>query len=267
MTVSFHLAGNFSTEPWLWGKEFRKVWLDSIRWGFFLLQFIQRIWPETTQVAKKLDVSSQFRAQKWREKKDGKTPNQIFPQKLSDEHLGVSKNRDTPKSSHSNRVFPYKAAILGYPNFWKHPFQIYCSLQIAVVLHFHCRYPPTSTIERISSAPKTCPHQPCGKSLSWMRILNPPRQLSQCPSVAPQPTGRHGGIFLVPPIFHVGSKKTLQRRETSSRSPRVFKTRGAISRELHEVVKANLVVVQKWTDVKNAWKKMNEDRMLRSGIN
>ena len=36
-------------------------------------------------------------------------------------HMGVSENRGTPKSSHFNRVFHYKASILGYPYFWKHP--------------------------------------------------------------------------------------------------------------------------------------------------
>ena len=111
---------------------------------------------------------------------------------------------------------------------------------------------PTNHAERVCRGWESWIHQ--DNFLSVLQLhLNPPDDM--------------GGFFLVPPIFHVGSKKTLQRRETSSRSPRVFKTRGAISRELHEVVKANLVVVQKWTDVKNAWKKMNEDRMLRSGIN
>ena len=33
--------------------------------------------------------------------------------------MGVSKNRGTPKSW----VFPYKPSILGYPYFWKHPYQ------------------------------------------------------------------------------------------------------------------------------------------------
>ncbi len=37
-------------------------------------------------------------------------------------HLGVSKNRGTPKSSHFSRVFHYKPSILGYHYFWKHPF-------------------------------------------------------------------------------------------------------------------------------------------------
>ena len=37
-------------------------------------------------------------------------------------HMGVSKNRGTPKSSHFNRRFHYKPSILGYPYFWKHPY-------------------------------------------------------------------------------------------------------------------------------------------------
>ena len=40
-------------------------------------------------------------------------------------HMGVSKNRGTPKSSILicfNRVFHYKPSILGYPHFWKHPY-------------------------------------------------------------------------------------------------------------------------------------------------
>ena len=37
------------------------------------------------------------------------------------EHLGVSKNRGvSPQIINSNRVFPYKPSILGYPYFWKH---------------------------------------------------------------------------------------------------------------------------------------------------
>ena len=36
-------------------------------------------------------------------------------------HVGVSKNRGTPKIIHFNRVFHYKPWILGYPYFWKHP--------------------------------------------------------------------------------------------------------------------------------------------------
>ena len=45
---------------------------------------------------------------------------------LCDElHVGVSKNRGTPKSSiliHFKRVFHYKPSILGaHPYFWKHP--------------------------------------------------------------------------------------------------------------------------------------------------
>ena len=39
--------------------------------------------------------------------------------------MGVSNNRGTPKSSHFNRVFHYKPSILGYPYFWKHPYNIY----------------------------------------------------------------------------------------------------------------------------------------------
>ena len=41
-------------------------------------------------------------------------------------YMGVSKNRGTPKSSHFNRVFPYKPSILGYLrylDFWKHPYR------------------------------------------------------------------------------------------------------------------------------------------------
>ena len=34
---------------------------------------------------------------------------------------GCFQNSGTPKSSHSNRVFPYKPSILGYHYFWKYP--------------------------------------------------------------------------------------------------------------------------------------------------
>ena len=36
--------------------------------------------------------------------------------------MGVSKNRGTLKSS---RVFHYKPSILGYPYFWKHPYNLF----------------------------------------------------------------------------------------------------------------------------------------------
>ena len=36
-------------------------------------------------------------------------------------HLDVSENSGTPKSSIFYRVFHYKPSILGYPYFWKHP--------------------------------------------------------------------------------------------------------------------------------------------------
>ena len=36
--------------------------------------------------------------------------------------MDVSENSGTPKSSHFNRVFHYKPSILGYPYFWKHPY-------------------------------------------------------------------------------------------------------------------------------------------------
>ena len=45
------------------------------------------------------------------------------------ECMDVSENSGTPKSSilnHFNRVFHYKPSILGYPYFWKHPYQ--CSI-------------------------------------------------------------------------------------------------------------------------------------------
>ena len=38
-------------------------------------------------------------------------------------YLSVSKNRGSPKSSTFDRVFHYKSSILGYPYFWKHPFE------------------------------------------------------------------------------------------------------------------------------------------------
>ena len=37
-------------------------------------------------------------------------------------YIGVSKNKGTPKIIHFNRGFHYKPSILGYPNFWKHPY-------------------------------------------------------------------------------------------------------------------------------------------------
>ena len=37
-------------------------------------------------------------------------------------HMDVSKNNGTPKSSIFSRVFHYKPSILGYPYFWKHPY-------------------------------------------------------------------------------------------------------------------------------------------------
>ncbi len=40
-------------------------------------------------------------------------------------HMDVSKNRGgwkPPQIIHFNRVFHYKLSILGYPNFWKHPY-------------------------------------------------------------------------------------------------------------------------------------------------
>ena len=39
--------------------------------------------------------------------------------------MDVSKNSGTPKSSIFSRVFHYKASILGYPYFWKHPYSDY----------------------------------------------------------------------------------------------------------------------------------------------
>ena len=41
-------------------------------------------------------------------------------------HMGVSKNRGTPKSSILIGVFHYKPSILGYPYFWKHPYFRVC---------------------------------------------------------------------------------------------------------------------------------------------
>ena len=48
-------------------------------------------------------------------------------------NLGVSENRDTPKSSHFSRIFHYKPSILGYPYFWKHPFRFWLLPWISVV--------------------------------------------------------------------------------------------------------------------------------------
>ena len=39
-------------------------------------------------------------------------------------YMDVSENSGTPKSSHFNRVFHYKPSILGYPYFWKHPYNV-----------------------------------------------------------------------------------------------------------------------------------------------
>ena len=52
---------------------------------------------------------------------------------LSFSHMGVSKNRGTPKSSHFNKVFHYKPSILGYHYFWKHP---YCFLMFVCSASF-----------------------------------------------------------------------------------------------------------------------------------
>ena len=38
------------------------------------------------------------------------------------QHMDVSENSGTPQIIHFNRVFHYKPSILGYPNFWKHPY-------------------------------------------------------------------------------------------------------------------------------------------------
>ena len=38
--------------------------------------------------------------------------------------MGVSKNRIfSPQITHFNKVFHYKPSILGYPYFWKHPYE------------------------------------------------------------------------------------------------------------------------------------------------
>ena len=39
-------------------------------------------------------------------------------------HMDVSENSGTPKSSILTRVFLYKPSILGYPYFWKHPYNV-----------------------------------------------------------------------------------------------------------------------------------------------
>ena len=41
-------------------------------------------------------------------------------------YMGVSKNNGTPKSSILIGVFHYKPSILGYPYFWKHPYDVVC---------------------------------------------------------------------------------------------------------------------------------------------
>ena len=42
--------------------------------------------------------------------------------------MDVSENNGTTKIIHFNRVFRYKPSILGYPHFWKHPYQAHISL-------------------------------------------------------------------------------------------------------------------------------------------
>ena len=49
-------------------------------------------------------------------------------------HMGVSKNKGTPKTSHLNRVWNhYKPSILGYPYFWKHPYSPELEIRVGVI--------------------------------------------------------------------------------------------------------------------------------------
>ena len=49
--------------------------------------------------------------------------NEIFVGKKK-HYMDVSENRGfSPQIIHFNRVFDYKPSILGYPYFWKHPYQ------------------------------------------------------------------------------------------------------------------------------------------------
>ena len=41
------------------------------------------------------------------------------------QYMGVSENSGTPQIIHFNRVFHYKPSILGYPYFWKPPYDMY----------------------------------------------------------------------------------------------------------------------------------------------
>ena len=81
----------------------------------------------------------------------------IWEKMKIDVYMGVSKNRGTPKSCHFNRVFHYKPSILGYPNFWKHPY-IYihitvCEHKIQLLL-LHYAFQPgalSTTLESFSA--------------------------------------------------------------------------------------------------------------------
>lgn len=157
----------------------------------------------TTQVAKKLHVSSQFRALKWREKKDGRHPTTYhghswtliptlsksdFSTKLSDEHF---------KSTVSSKLLLY--------------FIVYID---TLQLHH----------ERTDGSQKPNPPPMCQESV----VDENPESTKTTFSVSFSCTsGNHPtwdfcssrGTTLVP-----------KRNAVKTRSPRVFKTRGAISR-------------------------------------
>ena len=68
-----------------------------------------------------IHLSPQISKPKESQQNTPEDPSTIVPEK---KYMGVSKNNGTPKSSHFNRVFPYKPSILGYPYFWNHPYPL-----------------------------------------------------------------------------------------------------------------------------------------------
>ena len=127
-----------------WNRSFRTMWNQIISCSPSHLYFsVTTLWSRSTCVMIKslytlhqaalafgarwgtLHPQCRYGGENKRPQEKGCPCHTFLWQKPMKFNLGVSKNRDTPwypQIINSNRVFPYKPSILGYPYFWKHPF-------------------------------------------------------------------------------------------------------------------------------------------------